>query len=87
MKIFYFNQIFNLTFGKSRKISELIQVLKKEFPKVKVSFKAREKFMPERGTLDISKAKKLLGYKPNNSIEVGYIKYIKWYKKFWKQLS
>ena len=37
--------------------------------------------MPERGTLDISKAKKLIGYNPINSIDKGYIKYISWYKK------
>ena len=38
--------------------------------------------MPERGTLDISKAKKLLTYEPKFSISVGYLKYIKWYKDF-----
>ena len=43
--------------------------------------------MPERGTLDISKAKKLIGYNPTNPIETGYIKYISWYKKFWAKLN
>ena len=43
--------------------------------------------MPERGTLDVSKAKKLLGYKPANTIETGYVKYISWYKKFWNNLK
>ena len=77
------NQTFNLTYGKSKKINELIEILKLEFPKVKISYKERERFMPERGTLDISKAKKLIGYNPINPIEKGYIKYISWYKKFW----
>ena len=77
------NQTFNLTYGKSKKINELIEILKLEFPKVKISYKERERFMPERGTLDISKAKKLIGYNPINPIETGYIKYISWYKKFW----
>ena len=58
-----------------------------EFPKVKVNYKEREKFMPERGTLKIDKAKKLIGYNPKNSIETGYIKYINWYKKFWTDIS
>ena len=80
------NQTFNLTYGKSKKINELIEILKTEFPKIKISYKEREKFMPERGTLDISKAKKLIGYKPINPIETGYIKYISWYKKFWDNL-
>jgi nucleoside-diphosphate-sugar epimerase len=43
--------------------------------------------MPERGTLDVSKAKKILGYTPKNPIEVGYVKYISWYKKFWQNIN
>jgi nucleoside-diphosphate-sugar epimerase len=81
------NQTFNLTYGKSKKINELIEVLKNEFPKIKIFYKEKEKFMPERGTLDISKAKKLIGYKPKNPINTGYIKYISWYKKFWDNLK
>ena len=81
------NQTFNLTYGDSRKISELTEILKKEFPDIKIYYKKREEFMPERGTLDVSKAKKLLGYKPINPIETGYVKYISWYKKFWNNLK
>ena len=81
------NQTFNLTYGKSKKINELIEILKIEFPKIGISYKEREKFMPERGTLDISKAKKLIGYNPTNPIDTGYIKYISWYKKFWSNLK
>ena len=33
------NQIFNLTYGKSKKINELIEVLKKEFPNIKIFYK------------------------------------------------
>ena len=81
------NQIFNLTYGHSRKISELTEILKQEFPDIKIFYKEKEKFMPERGTLDVSKAKKLLGYNSLNSIESGYVKYISWYKQFWKSLK
>lgn len=81
------NQTFNLTYGKSKKINELIEVLKNEFPNIKFFYKEKEKFMPERGTLDISKAKKLIGYNPINPINKGYIKYISWYKKFWDNLK
>jgi nucleoside-diphosphate-sugar epimerase len=80
------NQTFNLTYGSAKKISELINILKSEFPKTKINFKEREKFMPERGTLSIKKAKDLLGYEPKNPIESGYIKYIQWYKEFWNNL-
>ncbi len=78
------NQTFNLTYGSSKKINDLLEILKKEFPNIKVNYKEREKFMPERGTLDISKAKKLLKYEPKFSIASGYLKYINWYKEFWK---
>ena len=81
------NETFNLTYGKSRKINELTEILKNEFPKIKIFYKEREKFMPERGTLDVTKAKKLLDYKPVNSIDTGYIKYISWYKEFWDNLK
>ena len=81
------NQIFNLTYGHSRTISELIEILKQEFPNINIFYKEKEKFMPERGTLNVTKAKKLLGYNPTNAIETGYIKYISWYKKFWENLK
>ena len=81
------NQTFNLTYGKSKKINKLIEILKNEFPNIKIFYKEKEKFMPERGTLDISKAKKLIGYNPINPIDTGYIKYISWYKKFWDHLK
>jgi len=81
------NQTFNLTFGSSKKINQLIDILKTEFPKIHINYKEKEKFMPERGTLDVSKAKKILGYTPKNPIEVGYVKYISWYKKFWQNIN
>ncbi len=81
------NETFNLTFGNGRKINELIEILKSEFPNVKISYKDKEKFTPERGTLEINKAKKLLNYKSNYPIEKGYIKYIEWYKNFWNNIN
>ena len=80
------NEIFNITYGNSRKINELTEVLKKEFENVKISFSKKEKFMPERGTLNNKKAKDLLGFFPRFPIEDGYIKYIRWYKNFWENL-
>ena len=43
-----------------------------------------QKLTPSRGTLDISKAKKLLDFNPSYPLETGYRKYIKWYKTFGK---
>jgi nucleoside-diphosphate-sugar epimerase len=81
------NQTFNLTYGNSRPIIDLIKILKNNFDNVKVVKKSREAFMPERGTLDISKAQDLLNYSPQNPIETGYQKYIEWYKKFFNENS
>tara|TARA_A100001011_G_C14227721_1_gene807365 strand:+ start:91 stop:1092 length:1002 start_codon:yes stop_codon:yes gene_type:complete len=81
------NQIFNLTYGQGREINELIEILRKVFPKLNVKYKNKEAFMPERGTLKIDKAKKFLNYKPQFEIEKGYAKYIEWYKDFWDKFQ
>ena len=81
------NQTFNLTYGESRSIQDLLKILQSEFKGLKISFKEREKFMPERGTLNISKAKSLLNYAPQFPIVSGFLKYINWYKNFWKKFN
>lgn len=81
------NQIFNITYGQSRKISELIDILKKNFSNINVIKKSKENFMPERGTLNIDKAKDLIGYHPQYTIEEGYQKYINWYKSFSERIK
>lgn len=77
------NQTFNFTFGNAREVNELADVLKLEFPKIKIFYKEKENFMPERGTLKNDKAKSLLDFKPKYPIEIGYKKYMEWYKSFW----
>ena len=77
------NQTFNFTFGNAREVNEMVEILKKEFPKVNIIYREKEIFMPERGTLKNNKAKTLLGFEPQYPIEVGYPKYIQWYKSFW----
>ncbi len=78
------NQIFNLTFGKGRSILEMIEILKTEFPNIKIKNEPRDALMPERGTLSIEKARSLLGYQPKLELETGYVDYIKWYKKIYQ---
>ena len=81
------NQIFNITYGNSRSIKELIDVLMIHFPKLNVIKKPRDKLMPIRGTLSGEKAIKLIGYKPEWPLEKGYIEYIKWYKEIYSSFS
>ena len=81
------NQTFNITFGEAKSISTLANIVKKEFPDVDIYYEKKDKLMPERGTLDISKAKNLLNYRPNYELNTGFRKYISWYKEFWKKIS
>lgn len=77
-----YNQTFNLTYGQSRSLRDLAEIVKKEFPNVPFSFLPRDHLMPERGTLSVEKAKSLIGYEPQCPLEVGVKHYIDWYKDF-----
>lgn len=81
------NQIFNLTYGESRSIAQLAEILLEHFPETKIKYLPKDKLMPERGTLDVTKAKKLIGYGPQYPLEKGYVEYIRWYKDHWHALS
>ncbi len=81
------NQTFNLTYGESRTIHELSEILKMHFPDVKINYKPKDKLTPDRGTLSVEKAKNLIGYNPKNPIETGFHKYIEWYKKTWAEIK
>ena len=79
------NQIFNLTYGEGREINEMVEILKKHFPKLKLKKKDRDNLMPYRGTLSMDKAKSLLDLKSNWELEKGYKKYIDWYIDFFSK--
>jgi nucleoside-diphosphate-sugar epimerase len=75
------NEIFNITYGAARPIRDLVEVLKREFGNLKVEHVERDQLMPFRGTLSIDKARQLLGFAPANPIDVGFPKYVKWYRQ------
>jgi len=74
------NQVFNLTYGSSRSIADMAAVIKKHFPEVEMESVPRDHLMPFRGTMNVDKARNLLGYDPQNPIEVGIDKYVQWYR-------
>lgn len=74
------NQILNLTYGRSCPIHDVADIVKQHFPHVKIEYVERDKLMPVRGTLSVEKARRLLGYSPHNPIDVGFPKYIEWYR-------
>lgn len=74
------NQTFNLTFGGARSLKQMIDIVQHHFPGIAVKFQPRDALMPERGTLSVEKAKRLLGYNPEYPLETGFVKYIQWYR-------
>src|SRR5262249_37092195 len=66
------NQTFNLTYGQGRAIRELAGIIEDEFPGVKIGSIAKDNFSPERGTLNVDKAKRLIGYEPQFPVDRGY---------------
>jgi len=74
------NQTFNLTYGGARSINQVAALVKQQFPSVEIKYQPRDALMPERGTLSIDKARTMLGYDPQFPLEVGFVKYIEWYK-------
>jgi nucleoside-diphosphate-sugar epimerase len=74
------NQTFNLTFGGARTLNQMAEIIKAEFPGIVINHEPRDTLMPERGTLSVEKARRLLGYQPKWPLEKGFLRYINWYK-------
>ena len=81
------NETFNLTYGESRSLSDMAEIMKTHFPDLEINYTPKDNLTPDRGTLCVEKAKSLLGYVPECPLENGYVKYINWYKEFFGQFS
>lgn len=75
------NETFNMTYGKAQSVKCAAKMISQNFnvpiiyhPHVENGLK------PKRGTLDVTKARELLGYKPEYDLKKGLIKYINWYR-------
>tara|TARA_B110000238_G_scaffold197273_1_gene239516 strand:+ start:414 stop:1436 length:1023 start_codon:yes stop_codon:yes gene_type:complete len=75
------NETFNITFGEARTLLDYAKILKRSFKKLTYKVVERDKYRPKRGTLNIDKAKKLLGFKPKVNLEKGTALYVKYVKK------
>lgn len=73
------NETFNLTYGYARTPKDVADILKERFPGLEVRVAEPDKLMPERGTLVIAKARELLGYAPEWTIERGVPAYVESY--------
>lgn len=74
------NQIFNMTYGHSRSINDLVGIIQRHFSDAQVVYGRRDELTPVRGTLNNEKAVRLLGYAPRVPLEVGVERYIEWYR-------
>jgi nucleoside-diphosphate-sugar epimerase len=75
------NEIFNLTYGAARTVGEVADIVRSEFPGIEVEYAVRDRLMPFRGTLSVEKARRLIGYEPVNPVDVGFPKYVEWYRQ------
>ncbi len=71
------NETFNITRGEGRSLRELANIIKNLVPSVEIKCQeiSKNEKRPERGALNIEKAKKLLGFEPKFSLEEGMKKY------------
>jgi len=74
-------EVFNLTYGNARSLNNLAELVQEHFPGTKVNYNPRDALMPERGTLNVEKARRLLGYDPQFPVEKGFVQYLKWYQQ------
>lgn len=71
-------QTFNVTRGDGRSLSAALKILRGFLPDLKVRTVVETGgYRPRRGTLDISKARTLLGYDPQYSLEEGLATYVR----------
>lgn len=77
-------EIFNIGAGKQHSVSEVVAIVKKiTGSKIKPVYGAIKKVQaePKNWLVDILKAKKMLGWEPEHSLEEGLKKNIEWFKK------
>ena len=79
------NETFNITYGESRTIGDMAHIIDELFPGVNIKYVPKDDLTPDRGTLLIDKARKLIDYSPKYPIEKGYVEYINWYKALFKK--
>lgn len=81
------NEIFNMTFGDSRSLMNMADIVQENFPEVSIKYIPKDKLMPDRGTLCMDKAHDILGFTPSWPMEKGFPDYIKWYKSLPAELT
>lgn len=74
-------EAFNITYGRGYTLRELADILLTQCPDLEVKVVEEEDvFRPKRGALSIEKAKKMVGYDPQISLEEGLKRYLEIYR-------
>lgn len=81
------NNTFNLTYGESRSLSEMAEIMRAQVPSATLRYVPKDRLQPSRGTLSIEKARQVLGYSPRHPLEIGFVRYINWYQSMWQSLQ
>jgi nucleoside-diphosphate-sugar epimerase len=68
---------FNITRGRGRTISEVAQIIATLVPGTEVKVEPADQRMPSRGTLDITRARDMIGYSPKVDVEEGLAIYLR----------
>lgn len=72
------NETFNITCGTAHTLRDLADIARSHFPSLKVV--SRESGDPvrrtRRGALDVSKARRMLGYEPRTMLDAGFARYV-----------
>lgn len=68
-------ETFNITRGEGRSIRELAEIIKTLIPETQITERNLKPYRPNRGALNISKAREMLGYDPKYPLEKGLKQY------------
>ncbi|MEM9069827.1 MAG: NAD-dependent epimerase/dehydratase family protein [Myxococcota bacterium] len=80
-------ETFNITRGRGRSLTELVALIQERYPNAEVEHYEADTFRPNRGALDVSKAKKLVGYDPQFDIEEGVAAYADFLEEAYDKLG
>jgi UDP-glucose 4-epimerase len=73
------NNIFNITAGSATSLGEAAKkIIQLTGSESQIKDTGKDKLYPDRGTLDVSQAQKVLGYQPQHSFDQGIAKYYEW---------
>ena len=82
------NEEFNLTRGNSTSLGEAAAAVKRHFPDLIVEERIKsDTYRPERGALDVSKARTLAGCKPKYDLESGLVEYIDYMRRYNRSIT